>query len=118
MKKYTNLFVVLLIFVVSYGIFSCKKDNNNDVNKPLVFESLTAEKDTILFMGSTMITATADGDDIIYIWNYQDGSIEGSGAQVTYHASPCVAGEIEISCTVKDKGNNELTKSVSIFVKV
>jgi hypothetical protein len=111
--KCLSLFV--FVFVVLY---SCKKDSNTDVDRTLVFESLIAEEDTIPFMGSTMITATADGDDIIYIWNYQDGSIDGSGAQVTYHASPCVAGDIDVSCTVKDKGNNELTKSVSIFVKL
>lgn len=104
--------IIILLFT------ACKKDDPQDVDKPLVFDSLISEYDTIPFMGSTKITATADGDGIVYIWTFADGAIDGSGAVVTYNASPCVAGDIQVSCTVKDKGNNKLTKSVSIFVQL
>ncbi len=112
--RYLILCACILILLGS----ACRKDDPQDVDRPLVFDSLIAEHDTIPFMGSTKITATADGDGIVYIWTFADGAIDGSGAVVTYNASPCVAGDIQVSCTVKDKGNNELTKSVSIFVQL
>ncbi len=99
-------------------IFSCKKDKTQDVDKPLVFESLTSEKDTILLYETTIVTAVADGDEIEYIWSADMGNINGGGSSVTYIPTPCVAGNVLVTCTVRDKGNNKLTKTITIFVQV
>jgi hypothetical protein len=118
MKKITVIFVLTMLFLSAGYLCSCKKDNGKDVDRPLVFESLVAENDTIPFLGSTKISATADGDGIEFLWSVADGNIVGSGAEITYTATPCVAGNMDVSCTVKDKGNNELTKMVRIFVQL
>jgi hypothetical protein len=117
--KRSGLILLIITFCFSMVVLSsCKKDNGQDVDRPLIFENLVAENDTIPFLGSTKITATADGDGIEYLWSVADGNIVGSGAEITYTATPCVAGNMDVSCTVKDKGNNELSKTVRIFVQL
>jgi len=113
-----NIFRLLAIAVLLISLFfsaSCKKENN-DVDKELVFTSLTSAKDTIIPGGSTEVYAIADGDGIVFQWSASSGDITGSGATVTYISPPCVTGTNEVSCTVKDKAGNKITKSVQIVV--
>ncbi len=108
----------LLLFVAICSLFisACDKDNNDNVNVPLVFDSLTATNDTIFPGGTTEITAIASGDDITYTWTATAGDILGSGNRITYVSPPCTVGENDITCTVTDKGNNKLSKSITIYV--
>jgi hypothetical protein len=115
MKNKFKLLSFSVLLVTLFSAASCKKENN-DVDKELVFSSLTSAKDTIIPGGSTEVYATADGDGIVFQWSASAGDITGSGATVTYISPPCVTGTNEVACTVKDKAGNKITKSVQIVV--
>jgi len=114
MKIYKYLLFLPVLFLLI--LCSCEKDKPQDVDRPLVFESLLAENDTIIPGGSTNVTATADGDGITYTWSANSGDILGNGSTVTYISPPCIIGNNTITCTVKDKADNTLSKSITITV--
>jgi len=105
---------VMVLFSIVY--ISCKKDNNNNNNNqtPLVFSELIADNDTIIGGTSTYVRATATGEGLTYQWQATAGDILGSGAVVQYAAPPCVTGANQITCTVKDSGNNTASKTITI----
>lgn len=107
---------IAFLFFVAVFIISCDKTKPDDVDRPLVFTSLTAANDTISPGGSTTVTAIADGDGIQYFWSASAGDILGSGATITYVSPPCVIGNNQVNCTVRDKANNALSKSITITV--
>ncbi|MFQ5334943.1 MAG: PKD domain-containing protein, partial [Flavobacteriales bacterium] len=83
------------------------------------YNSLTAENTTINTGETSKITATASGENLTYNWELISGSlgdILGSGAQVTYTASPCCTGDNTVQCTVSD-GTNSESKTVTIVVQ-
>lgn len=94
---------------------SCKKEDH-DVEKPLTFTSLIAQEDTIFPGGTTSVTALADGDEITYSWSASAGDVVGSGSVINYVSPPCTVGNNQITCVVKDKANNSITKSITIVV--
>ena len=115
MKK-IFLFNAIILIMVLLLISACKKDkkdNNNDI--PLVFTELKADNDTIIGGTFTYVRATATGNNIRYQWVASAGDILGSGAEVQYAAPPCVIGNNQISCTVKDDNNNAITKTITIY---
>jgi hypothetical protein len=93
---------------------SCKKDT--DVDRPLVFSSLTAENDTLFPGGSTTIIAVADGDGITYSWSATAGDVVGSGPEINYVSPPCTVGNNDVTCIVRDKADNTLSKTITIVV--
>jgi hypothetical protein len=98
-------------------LFSCEKGSETPENCiPINFISLEADNDTIESGSKTGIRAEAEGDGLIYEWTKTLGIIEGSGAQVTYIATPCAIGEIEVTCKVIDKCNNSESMTIKIYV--
>jgi hypothetical protein len=116
MKQLTGILVILLF------LFSCeRKDdvpemNNNNNDNPLVFYSLTTDKDTVTAGETATITALATGSNLKYAWSATAGSILGSGNKVSYASCSCNAGKNIITCTVTDVYNDSDSKAVSIFV--
>ena len=103
---------VLYIFLIS-----CEKQKELPDNcDPINFISLQTENDTIESGTETRITAEAEGDALTYEWTKTLGIIDGSGSSVTYKATPCAIGEIEVTCKVIDKCGNSGSKSVIILV--
>ncbi|UCH14784.1 MAG: PKD domain-containing protein [Bacteroidales bacterium] len=105
------------LFVLYVLLLSCEgqqelPDNCNPIN----FISLEAENDTIESGTETIITSEAEGDALTYEWTMTLGIIEGSGSSVTYKATPCAIGEIEVTCKVIDECGNSESKSVIILV--
>jgi hypothetical protein len=107
---------VIFCAIILMNIYSCKKDDKNNEQTTLTFTELLAEKDTISPGQTTIITAIANGEGLSYLWSANAGDILGSGYKVTYVSTPCVLGNIDISCTVRDKGNQTLTKKITIVV--
>jgi hypothetical protein len=116
MNRSFQVKLFLITIVLTVAVLSCKKDKDTNIDRPLVFESLTVGKDTILLTETTLVTALADGDGIEYIWSADMGNIVGGGSVVTYAPTSCVFGNVLVSCTVKDKADNKLSKSVTIHV--
>lgn len=111
-----KIILVILFFVV---VLACEDENNGggDSSQQLIFESLTAENDTIVSGETTTITATATGYNLEYHWSATAGDLLGAGAVITYTSSPCNIGVNTITCTVKDGNSNSETKSVDIVVE-
>ena len=115
MKQLIGFLLVLLFFA------SCETDGyegteENNNARPLVFYSLVAEKDTLTAGETTKITAMATGYDLTYGWSATEGSILGSGNEITYAACSCQAGTNIITCTVSDRSNASESKEVSIVI--
>lgn len=107
--------VLFLVTVTFFFLFSnCGKEEETPPDD-LVFHSLIAEKDTIAPGESTSLKAAATGNHLEYYWSATLGDIIGSGAEVTYVASPCAVGANEITCTVTS-GNQNQIKTIEIVV--
>lgn len=111
--------LVITGLLLSLLMIACGKEdpNGGDPSQELVYESLIAERDTLMAGETTAITATAEGYQLEYHWSATLGDILGSGASVQYATSPCHAGTNEVSCTVKDGNDKSMSKSVSIVVE-
>ena len=110
---------LLLITITALVFIACEKENENGGNpdQQLVFQSLVADRDTLIAGESTRIIATASGYKLSYYWSATAGDILGSGAEVIYAPSPCHAGENQISCEVKDGNSQSMTKTINIVVE-
>jgi len=107
----------LAVILVTLIICNCSKEEEEEPPaEDLVFYSLVSEKDTIRTGEQTKITASATGSQLEYFWSATLGDIVGSGAEVTYVASPCQAGRNEIICRIENGSTQSDTKSVYIVV--
>jgi hypothetical protein len=108
-----------LIIIAVFFLFSCNDNNEHhgEPNAPLVYESLTADNDTLISGETTKVTAVASGYDLIYYWSSTAGDILGSGAQVTYATSPCQTGTNQVTYRVKDGHDESQTKTIDIVVQ-
>jgi hypothetical protein len=82
------------------------------VTSDLVFSSLTASDTLMPLNYQTMLTATASGEGITYLWFVSEGSINGNGAQATFTAPH--TGNFEVTCIVKDKYDQTITKKLTL----
>lgn len=114
MNYKTIILVVVLLAPIWAG--SCSKDEPDEPGE-LVFQSLVAEKDTIAPGETVKVKATAIGNRLEYYWSASPfGDILGSGAGVTYAASPCGVGTNRISCRITSGSTQEETKTIDIVV--
>jgi hypothetical protein len=107
----------ILLFSIVLMTVSCKKDTDNKedtVQTPLVFTSLVAVDTLIAVNQKTKLIATATGDELVYTWDIVAGGITGSGAEVWY--SVCHASTFPVVCTVTDRYNQSLSKTINITV--
>jgi len=115
-KTHCLMAYFLVSFFFGLVSLSCSKGDGPEGELPLVFESLTTERDTIAAGDVTKITARATGSRLTYHWSVSIGIILGSGEQVVYTTDPCQAGESAITCIVKDAHGASEEKSVKVFV--
>jgi hypothetical protein len=109
--------LLIQLSILFFFLVSCEKGSETPGNCiPINFISLEAENDTIESGSDTDIRAEAEGEGLKYEWTKSLGIIEGSGAQVTYIATPCAIGEIEVTCRVIDKCNNSESMTIKIYV--
>ncbi len=117
MKIKQTIFLILLIVLSGVCFYSCDPEEPNNNQTELIFTDLTSDKDSI-DMGETItFIATATGEELSYEWMASAGVLLGSGNEVTYSPSPCIFGDIIITCTVKDKFEMTKSKEISVFVR-
>lgn len=87
-------------------------------NHDPVISSLTATSNAVWPQGSTQLTASAsdnDGDALSYSWSAGRGSVQGSGATVTFTA-PDTGGSITVSVAVTDGNGGQDSAQIAITV--
>jgi hypothetical protein len=96
-----------------------KQDTGGDPSQPLVFNSLEADKYTLIPGETATIVASASGYQLSYHWSASAGDLVTTGilSEVLYVPSPCHVGENTISCEVRDGNNNSETRSIIIVVE-
>lgn len=89
------------------------------VNKPPTIQSLTANPADVPPGGTTTLTCQAsdpEGKPLTFVWKKTAGTLQGSGATVTWTA-PDQAGSYTITCEIQDdrgaKVSQELTATVT-----
>ena len=77
-----------------------KQDTGGDPSQPLVFNSLEADKYTLIPGETATIVASASGYQLSYHWSASAGDLVTTGilSEVLYVPSPCHVGENTISC--------------------
>ena len=81
---------------------SCYKDSKD--NQVPVIKNLFASRNIVVKGNQTSITCIAedlDGDQLIYEWETNAGSFEGTNSTTVWMAD-CDAGEYQIICTITD----------------
>jgi hypothetical protein len=114
MRNKTFLLFLFIPFLIACGE---EIEEETVIKQPLDFQSLKADKDTLISGETTSITAVATGYELTYYWSATTGAILGSGARVTYASSPCDCGKSRITCQVMDGYDQTDTKTVVIFVQ-
>ncbi|PLX07510.1 MAG: hypothetical protein C0596_11305 [Marinilabiliales bacterium] len=118
MKTLKIISIISLSVILAIVCYSCDDPDDPDINQnDLIYTSLTADKDSIDVGETITFYATASGDKITYFWTASAGVLLGSGNEVTFTPSPCIFGDILITCTVEDKYENSLTKDVEVYVR-
>jgi hypothetical protein len=87
-------------------------------NQSPVISNVTANPAEVVSGDSTIIIAAAadpDDDPLTYSWSASEGTITGTGRQVTW-VSPDKSGNINIGVTVKDNRGGQATGSVTVSV--
>lgn len=87
-------------------------------NQSPVISKITANPAEVIYGKSTTITGVAadpDDDPITYIWSATEGTITGTGRQVTWVA-PDKSGDFNIALTARDNRDGQTTGSVTVTV--
>jgi hypothetical protein len=115
--SFVRLTVITIIAVIAiYTANSCEEPNPEEGQVPLVFTDLTADKDSLNIGETVTFTATATGKDVTYLWSASAGSLLGGGNQVTLTPTPCLTGDIVITCVVRDDYDETKTKTLSVYI--
>lgn len=110
-KLILSSMLALLLFA------GCKKNEaTTPVSTPLQYSSLAALNTTVAVNATTKITATATGEGLTYNWSASNGTIIGSGNEITY-GTPCCAGTATVTCVVQDSGGGSESKSVTMTIQ-
>jgi hypothetical protein len=87
-------------------------------NRAPAITGLTADPVNVNLGGHTTLKCVAndpEGDIVHYSWNPAEGSISGTGQQVTWNA-PSRAGEFGITCVVSDGKGAETKQVIKVIV--
>lgn len=107
----------LIFFVLFLGIVIAGCGGGVGNYAPVII-SLTANPSSVSPGGTSTITCfatDADGDTLTYSWTAIDGTISGSGSQVTWTA-PSTEGTYNVTVSVSDSKASAVTDSVTITV--
>ena len=86
-------------------------------NSNFTFTALCAENDTIKAGHSTKLWAECTGNSLSYFWSATKGNIIGSGNEVTLSACICDKGISEVTCSVKNNYDQEVTRKINIVIQ-
>lgn len=117
MKKFFwSMYVILGVFV----LFACEKEYvdpvEEDNTSAIKFISLEASSYSVKVFDTVYVKAVVEGQDLIYEWQKNSGTLKGSGDKVIYWGCYSCIGVNTISCKVyNDSGH--VSKSINIEVK-
>lgn len=119
MKRTKQLIIITCLFIFFMNMAACdKNDPTPDENvEELVFELLSSNKDTLRNGEGATIQAIARGTKLVYQWRASAGDILGSGSTVSYVTTPCVVGNIEITCKIEDALKNSDQKTIKLYIE-
>ncbi|MCF8362792.1 MAG: hypothetical protein K9G70_09245 [Prolixibacteraceae bacterium] len=119
MKNTLKISTFVFILTTIFFAISCNDDEQLQGNgdEDFAFELLTTDKDTLSSGEQATITAIAKGNELVYSWSATAGDILGAGSEVAYMATPCVAGNIEITCKVEAAYSKSESKKIKIYVE-
>ncbi len=111
--------------LIAFTFCGCEEEDNPDNNATEgshldEFVSLEVENDTLHYLDTTRIVATAIGNDLKYKWETNSNApllpIEGIDSAIYFYADPCVStGAKQIFCTVSAE-NDEVMKVDTIVI--
>ncbi|RIH66163.1 hypothetical protein D1164_04430 [Mariniphaga sediminis] len=110
-----KIILTLALLACSFLFLYCSEEER-EIPSDFDFYSLVAEKDTMAPGETVKLTAKATGSELRYFWSASVGDILGSGAQVTYAASPCQIGKNQVTCRVTNGSKLSQTKTIDIVV--
>ena len=116
MKNIKFLLFLSIMLLSLNTFFSACDDPPPEEEIALIFTELTADKDTLTAGETVTFNATASGKDIVYKWTASAGALLGSGAEVTLTPSPCLSGDILVTCAVTDAYDNTKAKNVTVTI--
>ena len=114
MKQNVLIFSLFTILIIA----GCQKTDNSsqDVNPAqLTFTNLVADDSTMTVNDVMNVKAIATGEGLTYNWTASYGSFIGSGAEVKW--TVCHADRFRITCEVKDKYDQSISKDLYIRVR-
>ena len=110
MRRLTLLFALLFLI-------SCNDKTPTGADSDLQITNITATPTTISVGSISLIRVeTNKTDGLTHKWQSDLGYVIGSGNEVQFSASSCCVGNRTVTCTVQDKENNEVSKSVQVTV--
>jgi hypothetical protein len=122
--KANALFISILLFF----LIGCEDNKDDDNNQPepgsylTEFVSLESEKDTLHYMDTTRIIATAIGKDLKYVWQTNSNApllpIAGIDSAIYFYADPCVTvGAKQIFCTVSGENDEVMLVDTVVIIE-
>ncbi len=113
----------MIVFAIS-SFFACNKDEEEKIVEGSNLEdyiSLIAENDTIHSGDSTIVTATATGNELTYTWRTNNNApivnYPGYDNKVYFYADPCVGtGDTYVYCEIQAENKSEEKKEVITII--
>lgn len=120
MKCIYFLVPALFLFIVGCSQNSTNPDGTDVETGPPEILSLSAEKTQILFGGAdpAIITCTATGGNLKYVWSVDLGDIiplNASRSKVSFNGAACCVGDKTITCTVSNS-RGSVSKTIVITI--
>jgi hypothetical protein len=103
----------LVLGCIVWGVIGCGQAGSGSI-----IEDLIAELPAVKIEESTQIECVTTGvnsDELTYDWTATGGSVQGTGAVVTWTA-PDVYGTYSVAVTVRDESGRESSRELSINV--
>lgn len=113
--RYFRIILILLVIAV---FVACAKDDSQkpiDTSDEIIVDSLVASQYSVKAWDTTTISCYAQGVELVYAWEVDHGSINGSGAQIQYAAGECCVGTNTVTCTVSNE-SGQIVRQIQIEV--
>ena len=117
MKKFfwhISIILGILLF------FACEKEYvdpiEEDNTSAIEFISLEASSYSVKVFDTVYIKAIAEGEDLVYKWQKNSGTLKGEGNEVIYWGCYSCIGVNTITCEVSNDSGH-VSKSINIEVK-
>ena len=120
MKKVLG--IIILSMILPILIISCQKDYIEDFDdvetESIVFEGITASRDSANMFDTIILTAVAKGENLQYKWQRAKGTLipfNDNPSKAYFWGCPTCIGDITVSCTVSNE-SGQYTKEKNLYI--